>query len=131
MAGLQEQHARRGAQGRDQLPAATGAHLAREQRRERDDRAHGERRGNPQEREGVGGQRLHRGRHQRREQPLVGIPEGQMLSGLDEVELVAVVAVAAGQSNEPRGERQGDKPPRFSLEWLGHMEQKTWRPRSS
>ena len=110
-----EHHERRRATARgDRLrpPPATG--FARDQPRAHDRRDPRQRGRDPQREQRARRQHVHRPRHHRRQQRLIGVAERQVAAGLDEVELVAVVPVATAhreqRSQHDAGDRQDRRP---------------------
>ena len=83
--------------------------LAGQQPGERDDRPRGDRRRQPQDGERIGVDLAHRPGDQRGHRALVHIRPIEMATGLEEVELVAVIAVAAGEGAQHRGHRAGEQ----------------------
>ncbi len=100
--GEQDAGDRHGCRGQ-QLGGPAAAELAGDQAGDGDHGRRCERGGQPETHQRAGEQRVHGGGQQRRERRLVGVPERRLPAGAQEVQLVAVISVAAGEGQEEQG----------------------------
>ena len=104
MTGHQDDRSHGCAACRDQLRAAGAAELEADQARDQNRRAGHQCRGSAQDRQRAGRDRVHHVRQERRQRALIGKPPREVFAGGEEVQLVAVVAVAAGEREQENGD---------------------------
>lgn len=85
---------------RHDLAVAASTHLTRRQGGEDDDQARGDGRGDPEQGERSGGDGAHRAGYQGDERRLIRIAPRQMAPAGQEIQLIAVVSVAAADDDE-------------------------------